>query len=86
LNLHQVGILRTSVAIPQANAVQQEQAESMLSAIMQALNYVGVMAMECFITQEGLLINDPAPRVHNTCHWTQHAGSISEFALHPRSL
>ncbi len=35
----------------------------MLSAIMQALNYVGVMAMECFITPEGLLINELAPRV-----------------------
>ena len=43
-NLHQDGILRTSVVFPQANARQQEQAEAMLSAIMQALGYVGVMA------------------------------------------
>jgi len=45
-NLHQDGILRTSVVFPQANAAQQAQAESMLSAIMQELGYVGVMAME----------------------------------------
>ena len=56
-NLHQDGILRTSVVFPQANARQQAQAEAMLSAIMQELGYVGVMAMECFITPEGLLIN-----------------------------
>ncbi len=52
-NLHQDGILRASVAFPQANARQQEQAESMLTAIMNELNYVGVMAMECFVTAEG---------------------------------
>ncbi|SQC08922.1 phosphoribosylaminoimidazole carboxylase ATPase subunit [Klebsiella pneumoniae] len=61
-NLHQDGILRASVAFPQANARQQEQAESMLTAIMNELNYVGVMAMECFVTAEGLLINELAPR------------------------
>ena len=65
-NLHQDGILRASVAFPQANARQQEQAESMLTAIMNELNYVGVMAMECFVTAEGLLINELAPRVHNS--------------------
>ncbi|EDU8948104.1 5-(carboxyamino)imidazole ribonucleotide synthase, partial [Salmonella enterica subsp. enterica] len=85
-NLHQDGILRTSVAFPQANAEQQEQAESMLSAIMQALNYVGVMAMECFITPEGLLINELAPRVHNSGHWTQNGASISQFELHLRAI
>ncbi|MDU2786308.1 MAG: ATP-grasp domain-containing protein, partial [Enterobacter sp.] len=55
-NLHQDGILRTSVAFPHANADQQAQAEEMLSAIMHELGYVGVMAMECFITPSGLLI------------------------------
>lgn len=62
-NLHQDGILRTSVAFPHANADQQAQAEEMLSAIMHELGYVGVMAMECFITPSGLLINELAPRV-----------------------
>ena len=69
-NLHQDGILRTSVAFPHANADQQAQAEDMLSAIMHELGYVGVMAMECFITPSGLLINELAPRVHNSGHWT----------------
>ena len=85
-NLHQDGILRMSVAFPQADAQQQAQAESMLSAIMQELGYVGVMAMECFITPGGLLINELAPRVHNSGHWTQNGASISQFELHLRAI
>jgi 5-(carboxyamino)imidazole ribonucleotide synthase len=85
-NLHQDGILRVSVAFPQANAEQQAQAESMLTSIMNALNYVGVMAMECFITPAGLLINELAPRVHNSGHWTQNGASISQFELHLRAI
>ena len=85
-NLHQDGILRTSVALPQADQAQQQQAEAMLSAIMQELNYVGVMAMECFVTPDGLLINELAPRVHNSGHWTQNGASISQFELHLRAI
>lgn len=85
-NLHQDGILRTSVAFPLANAAQQAQAEEMLSAIMHELGYVGVMAMECFITPSGLLINELAPRVHNSGHWTQNGASISQFELHLRAI
>lgn len=85
-NLHQEGILRTSVALPTPNPAQQQQAEAMLSAIMNELGYVGVMAMECFIVPEGLLINELAPRVHNSGHWTQNGASISQFELHLRAI
>ncbi|MHA6310493.1 MULTISPECIES: 5-(carboxyamino)imidazole ribonucleotide synthase [Pantoea] len=85
-NLHQDGILRTSVAWPVADQARQQQAEAMLSAIMQELNYVGVMAMECFVTPDGLLINELAPRVHNSGHWTQNGASISQFELHLRAI
>lgn len=85
-NLHQDGILRVSVAFPQAGARQQTEAESMLTAIMDELDYVGVMAMECFVTPSGLLINELAPRVHNSGHWTQNGASISQFELHLRSI
>jgi len=85
-NLHQDGILRTSVALPTPNAAQQQQAESMLAAIMNELGYVGVMAMECFVVAEGLLINELAPRVHNSGHWTQNGASISQFELHLRAI
>ena len=85
-NLHQDGILRTSVAFPQSNIEQQQQAEAMLGTIMDALGYVGVMAMECFVTPGGLLINELAPRVHNSGHWTQNGASISQFELHLRAI
>ncbi|MFB9997182.1 5-(carboxyamino)imidazole ribonucleotide synthase [Providencia rustigianii] len=85
-NLHQDGILRTSVAFPDANPVQQQQAQSMLSAVMNELGYVGVMAMECFVVGDKLLINEIAPRVHNSGHWTQNGASISQFELHLRAI
>lgn len=85
-NLHQEGILRTSVAFPLADRALQSQAEAMLSAIMDELNYVGVMAMECFITPAGLLINELAPRVHNSGHWTQNGASVSQFEMHLRAI
>ena len=85
-NLHQDGILRTSVVLPEPDAALQKQAEAMLSAIMHELKYVGVMAMECFVVPEGLLINELAPRVHNSGHWTQNGASISQFELHLRAI
>ncbi|AUI65671.1 MULTISPECIES: 5-(carboxyamino)imidazole ribonucleotide synthase [Glaesserella] len=87
-NLQQNGILRYSVAditLPYQQIFQQ-QAEKMLSAIMHELNYVGVMAMECFVVGDKLLINELAPRVHNSGHWTQLGCSISQFELHLRAL
>ncbi|MCC4105854.1 5-(carboxyamino)imidazole ribonucleotide synthase [Serratia ureilytica] len=85
-NLHEDGILRASVALPQPNPALQQQAEQMLAAILNELNYVGVMAMECFIVGDRLLINELAPRVHNSCHWTQNGASISQFELHLRAI
>ncbi|HGO5822637.1 TPA: 5-(carboxyamino)imidazole ribonucleotide synthase [Mannheimia haemolytica] len=87
-NLQQNGILRYSVSdvnLPN-QALYQQQAEQMLSAVMQKLEYVGVMAMECFVVGEKLLINELAPRVHNSGHWTQLGCSISQFELHLRAL
>ncbi len=85
-NLHQDGILRMSVALPKPDAALQHRAEIMLSAIMHELDYVGVMAMECFILGDDLLINELAPRVHNSGHWTQNGASISQFELHLRAI
>ncbi|MEY0231575.1 5-(carboxyamino)imidazole ribonucleotide synthase [Providencia manganoxydans] len=85
-NLHQEGILRTSVAFPKTSNPQQQQAQQMLSAVMNELNYIGVMAMECFVVGDKLLINEIAPRVHNSGHWTQNGASISQFELHLRAI
>ncbi|MGC6247080.1 5-(carboxyamino)imidazole ribonucleotide synthase [Bisgaard Taxon 45] len=87
-NLQQNGILRYSVVdtyFPQQTQ-QQANAEAMLGKIMHHLNYVGVMAMECFVVGDQLLINELAPRVHNSGHWTQLGCAISQFELHLRAL
>ena len=87
-NLQQNGILRYSVYHPDfpQQAHFQTQAEQMLKQIMDELNYIGVMAMECFVVSDKLLINELAPRVHNSGHWTQLGCSISQFELHLRAL
>ncbi len=85
-NLQQDGILKMSVAFAQSNTVLQSKAESMLSMIMAKLDYIGVMAMECFLVGDQLLINELAPRVHNSGHWTQNGASISQFELHLRAI
>lgn len=85
-NLHEDGILRTSVLLSDIDCQLQQQAESMLTAILHELKYVGVMAMECFIVGDKLLINELAPRVHNSGHWTQNGASISQFELHLRAI
>ncbi|MDH2923854.1 5-(carboxyamino)imidazole ribonucleotide synthase [Nicoletella semolina] len=87
-NLQQGGILRYSVMNNQLpkQAIFQQQAEKMLNAILQKLDYIGVMAMECFIVGDQLLINELAPRVHNSGHWTQLGCATSQFELHLRAL
>lgn len=86
LNLHVNGILLGSVAPLKRLSHLQAQAEAMLSALLNRLNYVGVMAMECFRTGDQLMINELAPRVHNSGHWTQAGASINQFELHLRGV
>jgi 5-(carboxyamino)imidazole ribonucleotide synthase len=86
LNLHQEGILMASIAPLARLTPLQEKAEIMLSKIMNKLNYVGVMAMECFHLDDKLLVNELAPRVHNSGHWTQTACHVSQFELHLRAI
>ena len=84
-NHHREGILRTSAAPshPQLQTV----AETYLRAVLQALDYIGVLAVEFFVTAEGsLLANEMAPRVHNSGHWTIEGSATSQFAMHLRAL
>ncbi len=82
LNLHENGILLASIAPLERLSALQSQAEEMLSALMNEFNYIGVMVMECFRLGDTLLINEIAPRVHNSGHWTMTAASIDQFELH----
>ena len=86
LNLHINGILYASVSPLARLADLQPQAETMLGKLMDALDYVGVMAMECFRVGDKLLINELAPRVHNSGHWTQAGASVNQFENHIRAV
>ena len=86
LKLHVGGILLASVAPVARLQALQGQAEIMLGKLMTALDYVGVMAMECFVVDGRLVVNEIAPRVHNSGHWTQAGSSISQFELHLRAI
>ncbi|MBV1787701.1 5-(carboxyamino)imidazole ribonucleotide synthase [Marinobacterium sp. D7] len=85
-NWHENGILRASVANLPVPEIQQQHAEEWLSRIMDDQEYIGVMAMECFVVDGDLLVNELAPRVHNSGHWTQEGATISQFELHLRAL
>ncbi len=83
-NIHKDHILHTSTA-PAAR--DDGRAQALSKKIMDALNYVGVMATEFFELEDGtLIVNEIAPRVHNSGHWTQNAGCIDQFELHIRAI
>ncbi len=83
-NVHEDGILRTSRA-PAADAPQAE-AEEYGRRILDALGYVGVLALELFDLGGRLLANEFAPRVHNTGHWTIEGAQTSQFENHLRAI
>ncbi|TDO98048.1 5-(carboxyamino)imidazole ribonucleotide synthase [Marinomonas balearica] len=86
LNLHINGILYASISPLDRLKPLQSKAETMLGKLMDALDYVGVMAMECFRMGDDLLINELAPRVHNSGHWTQAGASVNQFENHMRAV
>lgn len=85
-NVHHEGILRLTVAPARDAQHWQARAESWLGLIMDRLDYTGVMAMELFDTGDELLVNELAPRVHNSGHWSQTGASLSQFDLHLRCV
>lgn len=85
-NYHHRGVLQASIAGHGLDPNLQTQAEAMLESLLVELDYVGVMAMECFVMKDKLYINEVAPRVHNSGHWTLDGSSISQFELHLRAL
>jgi 5-(carboxyamino)imidazole ribonucleotide synthase len=86
LTLQLDGVLTASIAPLSRLEHLQPEAERMLGKIMDELGYVGVMAMECFRVGDELIINELAPRVHNTAHWTQSGATISQFESHVRAI
>ncbi|WP_226876564.1 5-(carboxyamino)imidazole ribonucleotide synthase [Microbulbifer hainanensis] len=86
-NLHYKGTLLVSTApAPHVDAELQHTAEEYLSTLLNKWDYVGVLAMECFVSEDGLLINELAPRVHNSGHWTLAGAECSQFENHIRAI
>lgn len=86
-NEHAGGILDTSVApAPRVSAGLQQAAEAIVRSAMEALEYVGVLAIELFDCGGGLLVNEMAPRVHNSGHWTIEGAECSQFENHVRAI
>jgi 5-(carboxyamino)imidazole ribonucleotide synthase len=86
-NYHSEGILRFSLApAPFVSEELQSQAEDYSGRLMDALGYVGVLALELFQTEDGLVANEMAPRVHNTGHWTIEGADTSQFENHLRAI
>lgn len=84
-NHHVNGVLSVSVAVETGAALQQ-QAKQMFDAVANELNYVGVLALEFFQVGDQLLVNEIAPRVHNSGHWTQQGADTCQFENHLRAV
>jgi 5-(carboxyamino)imidazole ribonucleotide synthase len=84
-NHHVAGVLAVSLALPGQQELQQ-QAKQMFEAVATALDYVGVLALEFFQVGDQLLVNEIAPRVHNSGHWTQQGADTCQFENHLRAV
>jgi 5-(carboxyamino)imidazole ribonucleotide synthase len=85
-NVHREGILRTTTVPARLSPGQRSDAVLIAARILNALDYVGVLGVELFVTREGLLVNEIAPRVHNSGHWTQAGCTVDQFEQHIRAV
>ncbi len=86
-NIHAGGILRRS-EVPPGPPIEAQEAEAVQVAAMLAdrLDHVGVMTVEFFSCAEGPVVNEIAPRVHNSGHWTIEGSATSQFEQHIRAI
>ena len=86
-NVHRNGILHTTVVPAQLTTARLEEAQDCAVRLLEALNYVGVLALEFFIGADGkMLANEMAPRPHNSGHYSQDACPSSQFDQQVRAL
>lgn len=86
-NVHANGILATSTVPASVNTDVAAQAGRIARKVMAALDYVGAIGVEMFVGHGGeLLVNEIAPRVHNSGHWTEDACAVSQFENHIRAV
>ena len=85
-NYHENGVLKTTLVPAKINQKTSTDAVLLTAQILNKLNYVGVIGVELFVTDHELLINEIAPRVHNSGHWTQNGCLIDQFEQHIRAI
>lgn len=85
-NVHRDGILHTTTVPARVPASVRTDAVLLAGRILNALEYVGVLGVELFVTKGGLIVNEIAPRVHNSGHWTQNGCVIDQFEQHIRAV
>ena len=85
-NVHEAGILRSSTVPSGLPKRVEREAQAITRRLMEALDYRGAIGVEFFATPDGLLVNEFAPRVHNSGHWTDGAALASQFENHMRAV
>ncbi len=85
-NVHDDGILRTTTVPASLPGALRTDAVLLAARVLNALDYVGVLGVELFVTPAGLVVNEIAPRVHNSGHWTQNGCTIDQFEQHIRAI
>ena len=85
-NVHEAGILRRTTVPARLTSGQRSDAVLLAAQILNRLDYVGVLGVELFVTADGLVVNEIAPRVHNSGHWTQNGCAVDQFEQHIRAV
>ena len=85
-NVHKDGILSKTIApAPNVDTLSQT-AQASMKKLLEKLDYVGVLTLELFVSENGLIANEIAPRVHNSGHWTIEGANTSQFENHIRAV
>ncbi len=85
-NIHRDHILHKTIAPASFIDAHQAEATRIAKTLAEALNVVGLLAVELFVTNDGLLVNELAPRPHNSGHWTMEGAPTSQFEQHIRAI
>jgi 5-(carboxyamino)imidazole ribonucleotide synthase len=85
-NVHEGGILRKTTVPAKVKPTLRMDGVILAGRILNELDYVGVMGVELFVTAKGLIVNEIAPRVHNSGHWTQNGCTVDQFEQHIRAI
>lgn len=85
-NIHRNGILHLSIAPARISQRVADEAEQLAAQIANGLKLIGVMGIELFQTDNGLCVNELAPRPHNSGHYTLDACYTSQFEQHVRAV